>query len=311
MLQDKREKINKAFRAFLPDESVLTDEPLSRRTTFRIGGPAAFFVFCENEEQLLKVLEICKNEEVKWYVLGNGSNVLVPDEGYDGVIIHLAGEYSMMSIDEEINQGTALFNVGAGVMLTQLALYAARKGFTGLEYAHGIPGTVGGAVFMNAGAYGGEIKDSIIDAKVLTEEGKIVTYAKDELELSYRHSRFSDTKDIILEANFRLRVYPRIQIRALMEGYKKARMSKQPLDLPSAGSTFKRPVGAFAGTLIEKAGLKGYSVGGAQVSQKHAGFVVNTGGATCKDVSAVIEHVRKKVLDESGFLLEPEVKLLK
>lgn len=311
MLHDKKEKLYKSLTSVLSGERVYRDEPLSRRTTFRIGGPAAFFVDCGNVEELRSVLEICKNEDVKWYILGNGSNVLAGDEGYDGVIIKLTDEFSKLCYVDEINEGTGLITAGAGAMLTQVSIYALKRGFTGLEFAHGIPGTVGGAVYMNAGAYGGEIKQIIVDAKVLTESGDIVTYTKDELDLSYRHSRFSNTKDIILEASFRLTVYPRILIRAVMENYKKARMTKQPLELPSAGSTFKRPEGAYAGALIQQAGLKGFSVGGACVSEKHAGFVVNKGGATCADVLALVEHIQKKVKETSGFELETEIKLLK
>ncbi len=311
MLQDKKEKLYKALTDVLGSEKVYKDEPLSRRTTFRIGGPAAFFADCGNEDELKKVLEICKKEDIPWYLLGNGSNVLACDEGYDGVIIKLTDEFTKLRYIDEINEGTGLITAGAGAMLTQLSLYALKRGFTGLEFAHGIPGTVGGAVFMNAGAYGGEIKQFIVDAKVLTEAGDIVTYTKDELDLSYRHSRFSGTKDIILEASFRLNVYPRILIRAVMENYKKARITKQPLDLPSAGSTFKRPVGGYAGALIEQAGLKGYGIGGAFVSEKHAGFVVNKGGATCADVLELVRHIQKTVKETSGFELETEIKLLK
>lgn len=310
MEQNKKEKLINSLKQVLPEGNVFSDEPLSKKTTFRIGGNAEVFVHCENEEQLRAVLRICDNYAEKWFLLGNGSNVLARDEGFDGVIIKLTGGFTSVRVIEEINEGTALFIVGAGMMLTQLSLYALKRGFTGLEFAHGIPGTVGGAVYMNAGAYGGEIKQTIYTVKAMKPNGDIVTYSGDEIGLGYRTSRFMGNDEIILEASFRLKVYHRIVIRALMEGYKKARISKQPLDVPSAGSTFKRPVGAYAGALIEQVGLKGFAMGGAAVSQKHAGFVVNTGKATCADVLALVEHIKKTVKEETGYDLEPEIRLI-
>ncbi|MCQ2537415.1 MAG: UDP-N-acetylmuramate dehydrogenase [Lachnospiraceae bacterium] len=311
MERNKKDRLIQMLQNELNAGNVYIDEPLSRRTTFRIGGKASVLVVCENEEQLRSVLHICDNEAVRWFLLGNGSNVLVADEGYDGVIIKLSGDFCNVRLIEEINEGTALFVAGAGMMLTQLSLFALKKGFTGLEFAHGIPGTVGGAVFMNAGAYGGEIKQTIYTVKAMKPDGSIVTYSGDELGMGYRKSRFTESDEIVLEASFRLKVYHRIVIRALMEGYKKARIAKQPLDVPSAGSTFKRPEGAYAGALIEQVGLKGYAVGGAAVSKKHAGFVVNNGNATCADVLTLVNHICKTVKEQTGYELEPEIRLVK
>ncbi len=310
MLNEKNDLTNRLGEV-IDLKNIYPDEPLSKHTSFKIGGPAAFFAVCENVTELRDVINVCKEAKVKWFLLGNGTNVLAPDEGYDGLVIKLGGKFNELSIMEDINDGTGLITAGAGVSLAQLCVYALKKGFTGLEFAGGIPGTVGGGVFMNAGAYGGEMADSIVSVKALTEAGEVVEYKKDELDFGYRHSRFTDDKGIVLEASFRLKVYPRIPIRTMMEEYKRKRNEKQPLDLPSAGSVFKRPAGSFAGKLIEDAGLKGYTIGGAAVSDKHAGFIVNVGNATAKDVEQLIEYVQKRVFDESNVRLEPEIRIIK
>ncbi len=310
MLLNKKNVLTEKLSEVMDLKNLFPDEPLSRHTSFRIGGPAAFYAVCANETELKDVIRVCKEEKVNRFLLGNGTNVLAKDTGYDGVILNLGGGFDSLSIEENINDGTALVTAGAGVNLTRLSVYALKKGFTGLEFAHGIPGSVGGAVFMNAGAFGGEIGDRIVSVKAMTPEGEIRVYRKDELGFGYRKSRFTDSGEIILEAVFVLKVFPRIPIRTLMEEFKRRRIEKQPLDLPSAGSAFKRPEGNFAGKLIEEAGLKGFRSGDAAVSEKHAGFIVNLGNATSKDVEDVIDTVRNKVFLNSGIMLEPEIRVL-
>ncbi|MCR5584943.1 MAG: UDP-N-acetylmuramate dehydrogenase [Lachnospiraceae bacterium] len=311
MLLNKKSVLTEKFAEIMDLKNLFPDEPLSRHTSFRIGGPAAFYAICENETELKDAIRICKEENVKFFLLGNGTNVLAADEGYDGVILRLGGDFNLISIREDINDGSAFITSGAGVALTQLSMYALKKGFTGLEFAHGIPGSVGGGIFMNAGAYGGELNDTLVSVKVMAPDGEIKEVTKEEAEMGYRTSRFEKTGEFILSGTFHLKVYPRIPIRTMMEEYKRRRIEKQPLDLPSAGSAFKRPEGNFAGKLIEEAGLKGFKVGGAAVSEKHAGFIVNTDNATAADVEAVIENVREKVYKNSGVMLEPEIRILK
>ena len=253
---------------------------------------------------------MCKEQKEPYYIIGNGSDLLVSDAGVRGVIIRLAGEFEEIVAKENVNEGVCDVCAGAGVMLAALSLRAGKKGFTGLEFANGIPGTVGGAVLMNAGAYGGEIKDTIIAAEVMTKEGELKRLTGEELQLSYRHSIMMESGDIVLKAYFRLTVRPKLQIFAIMESYRKARQEKQPLEYPSAGSTFKRPEGYFAGKLIQDAGLQGCSVGGAMVSTKHAGFVINAGGATATDIYQLIQHIRETVKDKFQVELEPEVRFL-
>ncbi len=306
--------INSRFTDFLREivgnDRVRTDEPMAKHITFRVGGPADWFVYVESIEELQKLILLCKEQEVPYYVIGNGSDLLVSENGVDGVVIRLSGEFDEITAKEVVNEGVCNVCAGAGVMLSRLAMAAGKKGFTGLEFAGGIPGTVGGAVLMNAGAYGGEIKDSIVAADVLTTDGEIRRLEKEELELSYRHSVIMESGDIILRAYFALKVRPKLQIFAVMESYKKARQEKQPLEYPSAGSTFKRPEGYFAGKLIQDAGLMGYRVGGAMVSQKHAGFVINYNHATADDIYDLIRHIQKTVKAMSGVELEPEVRFL-
>ena len=298
------------LQEILGAEHVFPEEPMAKHITFRVGGPAEWFVRVNTIEQLKQVLALCKEQEEPYYIIGNGSDLLVSDAGVRGVIIRLAGEFEEVIPRETVNEGICDICAGAGVMLAALSLRAGKKGFTGLEFANGIPGTVGGAVLMNAGAYGGEIKDTIVAIDVMTKDGEVRRLEKEELKLSYRHSAMMDSGDIVLKAYFKLTVRPKLHIFAIMESYRKARQEKQPLEFPSAGSTFKRPEGYFAGKLIQDAGLSGYSVGGAMVSTKHAGFVINAGGATATDIYRLIQHIQKTVKEKFQVDLEPEVRFL-
>jgi UDP-N-acetylmuramate dehydrogenase len=310
MEEKTRNNLIKGFTQVIPEANILKDEKLSKRTTFKTGGPASLFVIADDEEALKTVLLACDEMKVKHFLIGNGSNLLAKDEGFDGVIIKLGSGFSKLSVVDEINEGTGLITAGAGVMLTQLSLYALKKGFTGLEFAHGIPGTVGGAVFMNAGAYGGEMKMITESVTLLSPEGDIVTYDNEAMEFGYRTSSIKNKGYVVLETALSLEKGDSEQIIATMNELALKRKEKQPLEYPSAGSTFKRPEGYFAGKLIEDAGLRGYQVGGARVSDKHCGFVVNMGDATSTDVYRLICDVREKVLKESGVTLEPEVIML-
>lgn len=275
---------------------VLEWEPMSRHTSFRIGGPVRAMVFPGSAEELRDVLRDCEREGLEWFLLGRGSNLLCSDGPIDKIAVH-TGE--MRSVTAENDTVTA----EAGASLARIAMLAQERGLSGLEFAHGIPGTLGGAVLMNAGAYGGEMKDVIASVTALSG-----VYGNEKCGFSYRRSRFEG--DAVLSATFRLRPGDPEAIRTRMEELMARRREKQPLDLPSAGSTFKRPEGHFAARLIEDCGLKGYAVGGAQVSEKHAGFVVNRGNATFDDVRRLMEHIQETVLRETGVLLEPEVKII-
>ena len=298
------------LKEILGEDRVLIDEPMCKHTTFRIGGPAEWFVLVHKIEELQQVTMLCKEQEVSYYVIGNGSDLLVSDTGVSGVIIRLAGDFETIELEEIVPEGICYICAGAGAMLSSLALRAGKKGFTGLEFANGIPGTVGGAVLMNAGAYGGEIKDTITAVDILTKDGIVRRMEKEELKLSYRHSAIMESGDIVLNAYFSLFVRPKIHIFAVMESYKKSRQTKQPLEYPSAGSTFKRPEGYFAGKLIQDAGLSGYRIGGAMVSEKHAGFIINADKATANDVYQLIEHIKNTVREKFQVELEPEVRFL-
>ena len=281
---------------------VLQNEPMKKHTTFRIGGPADYFVMPSDEQELAKVLKVCKEYSIPIYIVGNGSNLLVGDGGFRGVIIQLYKEMSTLTVEEE--QITAQ----AGCSLAQIANAALNEELTGFEFAAGIPGTLGGAVVMNAGAYGGEMKDVLVRARVMTEEGEILELPVEELNLGYRTSVIPEKNYIVLGAVLKLEKGTRDEIKAQMDDLRQKRVSKQPLEYPSAGSTFKRPEGYFAGKLIQDAGLKGFSVGGAQVSEKHSGFVINKGQATAADVMELIRQVTEKVKSETGVTMEPEVK---
>lgn len=285
-------------------EQVCTDEPMKQHTTFRIGGRADYFVSPTETEQIRKVIELCRRENMPWYVIGNGSNLLVSDHGFRGVIIRLFKNYAGLRIE-----GEQIF-VQAGALLSRTANAALQEGLTGFEFAAGIPGTIGGAMVMNAGAYGGEMKDITEFVTVLTPEGELLTLKREELEMGYRTSLIARKGYLVLEAVLKLTRGNQEQIKEKMADLRQRRISKQPLEYPSAGSTFKRPQGYFAGKLIMDAGLCGFQVGGAQVSEKHCGFVVNAGGATAEDVLNLVKAVQKKVQDEFGILLETEIKFL-
>lgn len=285
--------------------SFRENEPLSAHCTFKIGGPAELLVQPESEEQLCAAVKLCKAEGVRYYLLGNGSNILFADEGFSGAVI----DVSVLRAGVEVCGGT--ITAGAGVRLSALCKEALEHSLTGLEFAYGIPGTVGGAVYMNAGAYGGEMKDVLTSVRYLTAAGEIVEAPAAELDLGYRHSVFEENGGCILSARFELQQGSAADIRAKMDELMAKRVDKQPLDKPSAGSTFKRPVGAFAAALIDQCGLRGYRHGGAAVSDKHCGFVVNLGGATCTDVLALCDEVRTIVKEKTGYDLEKEIRVVK
>lgn len=288
-------------------ENVLTDEPMSLHTTFKIGGRADVAVLAKNNDILIKAIEFAKTEAVPYTVIGFGSNLLVGDNGIRGMVIILkSNEYEFRYTMEG---DTALAYVDAGVSLAMFAKLAAREGFRGTEFAAGIPGSVGGGVAMNAGAYGGEIKD-ILEGCEVYENGEIRYIPAEDLELSYRNSRVIRQNLIVTRALFRLEKGNKEESLELINEFNGRRRDKQPLDYPSAGSTFKRPEGYFAGKLIQDAGLRGACVGGAMVSEKHCGFVINTGNATAKDVCELIKNIQDTVLSMSGVRLETEVRML-
>ncbi len=280
------------------------NEPLAAHCTFKIGGPAQVFVQPEREEQLCRAIALCKQQRTRYYVLGNGSNILFADEGYQGAVLDVSALHSVVEVN-----GTTLC-AGAGVRLSTLCKAALEHALTGLEFAYGIPGTVGGAVYMNAGAYGGEMKDVLIECRHIDSDGNLGSLKGEELGLSYRTSAYEHNGYIITTLVMKLKKGDKTEIKAKMQELLQRRKDKQPLEYPSAGSTFKRPVGYFAGGLIEECGLKGCSVGGAQVSEKHAGFIINKGGATAQDVLDLIKYVQDRVYEERGIHLEPEVRLI-
>ncbi|MBQ7986388.1 MAG: UDP-N-acetylmuramate dehydrogenase [Clostridia bacterium] len=282
---------------------IKKNELLKNHTSFKIGGPADEFAEVYNEEELKELIEYAKNKGIPYTIMGNGSNLLVSDKGIRGLVIKLAKGFDSVEV-----QGDKII-AKAGILLSKLANVALENGLSGLEFASGIPGTLGGAIYMNAGAYGGEMKD-VVGKVTYLSNGEIKTAEKGELDFGYRHSRFSGKEDIVLSAEILLEKADKTEIRAKMDDFKERRCSKQPLSMPSAGSTFKRPEGYFAGKLIEDAGLKGKAIGGAQVSEKHSGFVVNTGDATCQDVLDLIKFIQDTVYDKFKVKLETEVKML-
>lgn len=296
--------IENMFCMTLGSDNVRLHEPMKKHTTFRIGGPADYYLCPHSTEELQKILQICRENKLEFFILGNGSNLLVSDKGYRGVVIQLWKNFS--DIETEDNTIT----VKAGAILSKVAAEALEESLTGMEFASGIPGTMGGAVMMNAGAYGGEMKDIIREVTVLTREGELLTLSKEEMNFGYRTSVVKEKGYVVISAVLQLRKGDREEIRKVMDELKERRVTKQPLDMPSAGSTFKRPEGYFAGKLIMDAGLRGFSVGGAQISEKHCGFVVNKGDATAADVLGLIGEVQKRVQEKFGVALEPEVKFL-
>lgn len=290
--------------AIVGEERMREQEPMKLHTTFRIGGPADYFVWPETQEEIGKILALCREYEIPWFVMGNGSNLLVSDQGYRGVILQIFKNYNKVLVEGEC------LKVQAGALLSACAAKALEAGLTGMEFASGIPGTIGGAVVMNAGAYGGEMKDILESVTVLTKEGDIRQFTVEEMEMGYRTSIVKKRDDIVLETVLRLKKGNPEEIRGVMDELKERRVSKQPLEFPSAGSTFKRPEGYFAGKLIMDAGLRGYQVGGAQVSEKHCGFVINKEEATAADVMQLMKDVQRQVQQQFGVELQPEVRFL-
>ena len=286
------------------EQGVKRDEPMKKHTTFRIGGPADIFVTPEDESQFLAAVRLCRQEGMPYYILGNGSNLLVSDSGYRGAVIETEKALSRLEADGET------LKAGSGILLSALAKEALRLSLTGLESASGIPGTLGGGVVMNAGAYGFELKDVLESVRLLDREGNVRTVPAGELKLGYRYSTIPETGSIVLEAALRLKKGDPEAIRARMEELAAQRKSKQPLEYPSAGSTFKRPEGYFAGKLIDDAGLRGFQVGGAQVSEKHCGFVINRGDATAEDVMELCRQVQEKVFQKFGVRMDMEIRKL-
>ena len=296
--------IKKLLEERLAPDSVCTDELMSRHTTFRIGGPASVFVTPKSEKDLVTAIEICRSQGAPYFILGNGSNLLVSDQGYDGVVVHIGSDLRDISVE-----GTEI-TAKTGTMLSQVAHAALAHGLTGMEFAAGIPVSLGGACMMNAGAYGGEMSQILVGVRALDDKGQIVELAADQLELGYRHSIMMEKQYVVLGARIHLEKGNPEKIQAQMDDLKEKRIAKQPLEYPSAGSTFKRPEGAFAGKLIMDAGLRGFRIGDAMVSEKHCGFVVNAGKATAEDVCGVISHVQQVVMEKYGKELEPEIRFL-
>ena len=296
------------LREASPKGRILTGAPLSDFTSFRTGGPADYIAIPSDEAELSNIILLAKANEIPYYIIGNGTNLLVSDDGFRGIVIVIKEGKADVSYEERGDE--VLVTAHAGAPLAKVAYDAARRGLAGFEFAAGIPGSVGGAVFMNAGAYGGEIKDVIVSARVMDGNGNVSVMSRDELELSYRHSAVGEKGLIVLDAVFALKRGDTDAILEQISQLNAKRREKQPLEYPSAGSTFKRPEGYFAGTLIEDAGLKGYSVGDACVSEKHCGFVINKGHATSTDIMTLIEDVTDRVFAESGVRLEPEVRMI-
>ena len=298
------DRIRRRFCEIVAEDRVLEQEPMARHTTFRIGGPADYFVELESIDEVKAAVRICQEENLPWFVLGRGSNLLVSDQGYRGGILSIYKGFQKVEIDGEI------LTVQAGTLLTTLSGKALDASLAGMEFASGIPGTVGGAVVMNAGAYGGEMKDIVRQVTVLDQEGIVRTLTGEEMQFGYRTSLAKKKGYIVLETVLELQHGQKEEIRERMQGLKAKRIAKQPLEYPSAGSTFKRPEGYFAGKLIMDAGLRGAHVGDAQVSEKHCGFVVNTGHATAADVRELMRQIQEKVQEQFGVRLEPEVRFL-
>ena len=297
-------EIIKKFCDLLGEERVFTGEAMSRHTTFKIGGPADYFLMPDKGTDVGRIVKICKESGIPYFILGNGSNLLVGDGGYRGAVIQIYKNMSSVTVE-----GTEII-AQAGALLSSVAAAAKNASLTGFEFAGGIPGTMGGAVVMNAGAYGGEMKDVLTEVTVMDDEGEIITLPADKLELGYRTSIIKTAGYIVLEAKLQLKEGDPEVIRETMKDLTIRRTTKQPLEYPSAGSTFKRPEGYFAGKLIMDSGLAGYQVGGAQVSEKLCGFVINAGGATARDVRTLMDDVRDVVYKKYGVTLEPEVKFL-
>lgn len=289
------------LRSQVPEECIKKDEPMGKHTTFRVGGNADFFVEIGSSEELANIIKYLKETDHSYFILGNGSNLLVGDKGYEGVILHLGDRFARIRIEDDV------VTAQAGALLSTVAKAAAKNGLTGLEFASGIPGTIGGAMVMNAGAYDGEMKQVVTQVTVMTEQGEILELDNETMEFGYRTSIVKNRPLIVLWAQMTLAKGDMREIQEKMDDFGNRRRSKQPLEYPSAGSTFKRPEGYFAGKLIMDAGLRGYRIGGAQVSEKHCGFIINVGNASAADISELMDEVVEKVKDQFAVTLEPEV----
>ncbi|MGN1180633.1 MAG: UDP-N-acetylmuramate dehydrogenase [Suilimivivens sp.] len=300
-MQELSAAVYEFIEGYVPKEDILKKEPMSKHTTFRIGGEALCFIRISREEQLIRLIPYFEQVGIEYFILGNGSNLLVSDQGYEGVILQIGDKFNQIDVE-----GTVM-KVQSGALLSQAARSALEHGLTGLEFASGIPGTIGGGVVMNAGAYDGEMKQIVESVTVLSNEGEILELGNSTMEFGYRTSIIRNRHFTVLTVTLKLRQGNKEEIRKKMDELNARRREKQPLEYPSAGSTFKRPEGHFAGKLIMDAGLRGYCVGGARVSEKHCGFVVNTGRATATDVADVIAEVQEKVKDKFGVSLEREI----
>ncbi len=297
-----KNKIKDVLTKEISEENIFIDEPMKKHTSFKIGGVADIFIKVKSVQELQYIIEVAKKENILVTIIGNGSNLLVKDNGIRGIVI-------MLNMDK-IEIEDTIVTVEAGVKLGFLAQKLLKEELTGFEFAAGIPGSIGGAVRMNAGAYGGEMKDIIVETKCLTPSGEIVTLSNEEQEFSYRHSIFMENRYIVLETKIKLQKGNKDEIKAKMDDYAQQRKEKQPISLPSAGSTFKRGTDFVTAKVIDECGLKGFSIGDAQVSTKHAGFVINNGNATAEDVLRLIEHVQKVVLEKKGKKIELEIEVL-
>ena len=300
------ENIKELYLSRFPTGEVRVDEPMSRHTSFRIGGPVKLMLLPKCAEELKYALNITSGGEVRRLIMGNGTDLLVSDDPLEMAVIKTCDGLSAISLKDD-----GVIEAECGALLSKIAAFSLGNSLAGFEFAQGIPGSLGGGLSMNAGAYGGELKDVLLSVAAADEAGNEITLSLDDCQMSYRRSVFTEGKLTALSARLKLNPGDPEEIKGKIEELAEKRKSSQPLNLPSAGSTFKRPVGGFAAALIDQAGLKGYTVGGAQVSEKHAGFVVNVGGATCRDVLALMEHIRETVLRQSGIALEPEVKIIK
>lgn len=299
-----KEKLYNKFLEYIPKELIKIDEPMKKHTTFKIGGPVDIFISPSNKEQIKYALKICRENEIPFYLMGNGSNLLVRDKGFRGVIIQIFKNMSKVEITEDKVWAEA------GILLSSLANKIKDNSLTGFEFAAGIPGTLGGAVYMNAGAYDGEIKQVLENAELLDENGNEIVLSNEELELGYRTSILQRNNYILLSARLKLKKGNKKEIEEKMNYLAQQRADKQPINMPSAGSTFKRPPGYYAGKLIMDSGLRGYCIGGAEVSQKHCGFIINKDNATAKDVIDLIEFVQGTVYDKYCVKMEPEIKII-
>lgn len=299
-----KEDLNKLFTEKFNFEKVLIDEPMKNHTSFKIGGPVDVMIMPSNEEELVEAIKICRNNEINHYVMGNGTNLLVSDKGIRGVVIKISEKFGNIEVE-----GSTI-RAQSGALISVVSKVALKNSLKGLEFASGIPGSIGGAVTMNAGAYGGEMKDVITKVRCLDINGNVVELLKDEMNFRYRGSKVEDENLIVLEVEMELIKGDYNEIEATMKDLNERRISKQPLNLPSGGSTFKRPEGYFAGKLIDDSGLRGIRHGGAQVSEKHCGFIVNVENATCEDVKNLIRLVQKVVNDNFDIMLETEIKMI-